>query len=199
MGVLSVNRLQASGIQVAGLVIDRGGCVTVAGASGSGKTLLLRAIADLDPSQGEVLLDGRSRDTMTGPEWRRRVTYVAAESAWWAPGVEEHALDWPLPALQRLGFEPDVLQWEVQRLSSGERQRLALVRALAHQPDTLLLDEPTANLDHANTERVEQLIAEWRATGGCTCWVSHDPAQRARVGNVHFNVRDGVAEQESHG
>ena len=199
MDGLAIKRLRARGVQVADLTVDRGSCVTVAGASGSGKTLLLRAIADLDQSVGEVQLNGRARDAMTGPEWRRRVTYAAAEAAWWAPSVEQHAKDWPLPALRQVGFEPDVLGWDIHRLSSGERQRLALVRALAHRPDVLLLDEPTANLDDSNTERVERLIAEWRAAGGCACWVSHDPAQRARVGDRNAVVRDGIAELERHG
>ena len=63
------------------LVVSAGEIVTLRGASGSGKTLLLRAIADLDPHKGEVSLNGVARSGMTGPEWRRRVRFVAAEAA----------------------------------------------------------------------------------------------------------------------
>jgi ABC-type iron transport system FetAB ATPase subunit len=59
------------------------------------------------------------------------------------------------------------------------------------------LDEPTANLDQNNAERVEQLIEAWRrGTGGCVVWVSHDPAQRARVANARYEILDGTVRQE---
>lgn len=199
MGALSVRTLNLRGLRVEALDIESGRCATLSGDSGSGKTLLLRAIADLDPNEGDVLLSGQARRMMSGPAWRRRVTYVAAETAWWSPLVAEHASSWPMAALQQLGFEPDVLQWEVRRLSSGERQRLAIVRALAHEPEALLLDEPTANLDTENTERVEQLVSEWRSTGGCAFWVSHDPAQRVRVGEAAYRIHAGRLELRGDG
>jgi putative ABC transport system ATP-binding protein len=190
---LRLDRLSRTGVEAADLNIAAGSCATLSGPSGSGKTLLLRAIADLDEAEGEVWLNGRPRSGMTGPEWRRRVNYLAAESHWWAKHVREHAAGWQTPDLVALGFTPEVLDWEVQRLSSGERQRLALARALAHAPEALLLDEPTANLDQANTERVEGLVADWRnRSGGSVLWVSHDPAQRARVASAHYEVRDGL-------
>jgi ABC-type iron transport system FetAB ATPase subunit len=134
---------------------------------------------------------------MSGPQWRRQVSYVAAESHWWSRLVREHATAWRTPDLQTLGFGPEVLDWEVQRLSSGERQRLAIARVLAGSPSALLLDEPTANLDQNNAERVEQLIEAWRrGTGGCVVWVSHDPAQRARVANAQYEILDGTVRQE---
>ena len=94
--------------------------------------------------------------------------------------------------LEALGFGEEVLGWQVNRLSSGERQRLALARALAIQPRVLLLDEPTANLDEDNTRQVEQLLAAWRAdTGGGILWVSHDAAQRERVANRQHQLAAG--------
>ena len=196
MSRLRIERLQRPGVNAAGIVVDSGGCTAVHGASGSGKTLLLRAVADLDEAEGEVWLDEQARSGMSGPQWRRQVSYVAAESYWWERLVREHAQDWQTDQLEALGFESTVLDWEVQRLSSGEKQRLAIARTLAGAPSALLLDEPTANLDQMNTERVEQLIAAWRRqTAGCVIWVSHDPAQRNRISDIQLEIRDGRLEQ----
>lgn len=196
MSRLRIERLQRPGVNATGIVVEPGGCTAVHGTSGSGKTLLLRAIADLDEAEGEVWLDEQARSGMSGPQWRQRVGYVAAESYWWARLVREHARDWQADKLEALGFESGVLDWEVQRLSSGERQRLAIARTLAGSPSALLLDEPTANLDQKNTARVERLIAAWRQqTGGCVIWVSHDPVQRSRISNAQLEIRDGNLEQ----
>ena len=76
----------------------------------------------------------------------------------------------------------ECMEWQVSRLSSGERQRLGLARLLALQPRVLLLDEPTANLDAANTRRVEACLDDYRrGHQAAVLWVSHDPDQRGRV------------------
>ncbi len=180
------------------LDIDAGELVFLSGPSGSGKSLLLRAIADLDPHEGEVWLGAEARSGMAPPLWRRRVGLLPAESFWWGETVGEHLprggsaaqiTDW----LQALGFAPDVLTWSVMRLSTGERQRLALVRLLAQQPEALLLDEATANLDPANRDQVERLIETYRRLNQTSVlWVSHDPAQRQRLGARAYVIRDGL-------
>ena len=204
------------------LVLDAGERVFVSGQSGSGKSLLLRAIADLDPHQGEVWLDIEPRSRMAPPVWRRRVGLLPAESFWWAETVGEH-----FPAIQTsgtlsaekmgafhsdhpthrdqingwlagLGFEPDVLDWSVTRLSTGERQRLALVRLLAQRPEALLLDEATANLDPVNRDRVETLVETYRREqDAAVLWVSHDPEQRRRLGGRAFVICNGRLEPET--
>src|SRR3977135_4512369 len=72
------------------LNLGTGTCAAITGPSGSGKSLFLRMIADLDPNQGQVWLNGRERATVSAPEWRRQATYVSAESGWWADVVIEH-------------------------------------------------------------------------------------------------------------
>ena len=72
------------------LHIAAGECVALRGPSGSGKSLLLRAIADLDPHEGEVTLDGVACEMIPAPEWRRQVALLPVESQWWLDEVGEH-------------------------------------------------------------------------------------------------------------
>jgi ABC-type bacteriocin/lantibiotic exporter with double-glycine peptidase domain len=72
------------------LHVPRGGAVTSSGASGSGKSLFLRVIADLDRNEGQIELDVETRAAMPAYDWRRKVPYVAAESGWWRDDVMEH-------------------------------------------------------------------------------------------------------------
>ena len=153
---------------------------------------------------GEVWLGAEARSAMAPSRWRRRVGLLPAEAFWWADRVGEHfpgselspdALGAPpgsVGLLAGLGFEPDVLEWSVARLSTGERQRLALARLLAQAPEALLLDEATANLDPSNRERVELVVNGYRTDhAAAVLWVSHDPEQRERLGGRQFGIRDG--------
>ncbi|MBC8206523.1 MAG: ATP-binding cassette domain-containing protein [Kiritimatiellales bacterium] len=91
--------------------------------------------------------------------------------------------------LEKLGFQRDVLEWRVDRLSTGEKQRLALFRLLLNEPKVLLLDEPTAALDASNVWKVEEVIAEYRkSTGAAVVWVSHNPEQIARAADRHLQL-----------
>lgn len=156
--------------------------MAVTGPSGAGKSLLLRAIADLDPNDGEVSLAGQDRRRMPAPRWRREVMLVPAEPGWWEVQVLAHFRTPPAPALlERLGFRDETLDWAVDRLSTGERQRLALARALAESPRMLLLDEPTSALDEHSKLAVEALLREHLAGGGGILMTTHERAQIARL------------------
>jgi ABC-type iron transport system FetAB ATPase subunit len=170
--------------------------VIINGPSGSGKSLLLRAIADLDPSTGEVWLEQQSRSSMKPHEWRKKVSYLPTESAWWFETVGEHMLDNDLECLQKLGFEKDALSWKVSRISSGEKQRLALLRCLQRSPDVLLLDEPTASLDEARTLLVEEVVSAYsKRIHAPVLWVSHDDRQIKRIAQRVITIKsDGHME-----
>jgi ABC-type iron transport system FetAB ATPase subunit len=178
--------------------VERGECLALSGPSGCGKTLLLRVLADLDPSEGTVLLDGEDRGSMPAPQWRRQVGWLPAEGVWWFERVGEHfSNDWKksFQTLETLGFGADVMDWRIERLSTGEKQRLALFRLLLNEPQVLLLDEPTAALDVSNVWKTEEVISEYRtSTGAAVIWISHSPEQIARVADRHLRFTDGVLE-----
>ena len=191
--MLTVHGLSTRVLKPTSFRLDAGECVAVQGPSGAGKSLLLRAVADLDPSTGDVRLDGITREDMSAPEWRRRVTYVPAESGWWADHVGAHFAvpERAVPRREALGRPGGALDWPVARLSTGERQRLALVRALAHGPRVLLLDEPTGALDLEATERVETLLRAELARGVGVLIVTHAPAQADRLAGRRLRVKGG--------
>jgi putative ABC transport system ATP-binding protein len=172
-----------------------GEAIAVTGPSGSGKSLFLRMVADLDPNEGNVALGGRNRHAMPAPDWRRLATYVAAESGWWEESVAAHfapADRTPAAALaERLGLKPALMEGPVLRLSTGEKQRLALIRAFVRTTPALLLDEPTGPLDPESVERVETLLRERLAAGMILLLVTHDPAQAERLGARHLHMEAG--------
>jgi len=181
------------------LSLDAGECISLRGPSGSGKSLLLRAIADLDPHQGEVWLDGVACEQIPAPQWRRQVALLPVESQWWLDEVGAHFPAGDCPWLARLGFSEAALGWQVSRLSSGEKQRLALARALMNRPRVLLLDEPTASLDETSATALETVVAKYRLENNAAAlWVSHSATQAARVATRHYQLTpQGVQEGEA--
>ena len=182
--------------------IAAGECVGLRGDSGCGKTRLLRALADMDEHAGSVALDGVDANVMPANQWRRQVALLPAESQWWHDTVGEHFSDRQAitPALETMGFSEAALSWQVSRCSSGEKQRLAILRLLANQPRVLLLDEPTANLDPDNTLRVERLIQDYIAANGAAClWVSHNRLQLQRVASRQLECAGGAIREVADG
>ena len=178
------------------LDLAAGECAAVLGPSGAGKSLLLRQIADLDPGHGEAELGGRRRSGMRGHEWRRQVMYCQAEAGWWDDLVARHFTDRAraLAIMQRLGLSADKLDSLVHELSTGERQRLGLVRALALAPRVLLLDEPTAALDQAATDQVEAELRRYLEGGAGILMVTHSPAQAERLARRSWRMEQGRLE-----
>ena len=190
--MLDITNLSTDLIGPVNLFIAAGECVAVLGASGSGKSLLLRAIADLDPHDGEVSLKGRRCSEMPANEWRRLVALVPAESGWWSDYVGEHFASAPDPAalLEAVGLT-DAFGWEVARLSTGERHRLAIARALQGHPQALLLDEPTASLDAAAAQGIENLLKQQLKHGVAVLLVTHDHGQARRLAARSYEMTGG--------
>ncbi len=172
------------------LTVPAAGCTTLSGPSGCGKSTLLRLIADLDPGAGTARIGDLARETLPASEWRRLVTYVAADAGWWTSPVSAHMSDQDgaRRMMTELGLSETMMNAAPDNISSGERQRLALVRALIQRPRFLLLDEPTSALDPATTHKVEALLARMKQSGMGLLVVSHAPEQVARIADHRYEL-----------
>lgn len=192
--MLRIENLRAGGLPPLSFSLAAGECLAVEGPSGSGKTRLLRAIADLDAAPGFVSLDGAARDEMPADEWRKRVRYAAAEPAWWTQtAADVFAGDSvrrgrAAKLVSDLGLDPSILERPLAELSTGERQRLALARAMADQPRVLLLDEPTGALDPVSAALAEELIRYQVLAGRSVVLVSHDAGQVQRLADARLQL-----------
>ncbi|MCB1503879.1 MAG: ATP-binding cassette domain-containing protein [Hyphomicrobiaceae bacterium] len=194
MALLRVEQLTIPGLPSLSFEVGDGECLAVEGPSGTGKTRLLRAIADLDEAPGHVFLDGAERHEMPASQWRRHVRYAAAEPGWWGetarvsllpPGSDEARV---LKLVGDLGLDSALLDRPLTQLSTGERLRLALVRAMSDQPRVLLLDEPTGALDTASAALAEELIRYQVLAGRSVILVSHDPGQIERLSDLRLQL-----------
>lgn len=185
-----------------------GGAVTaVVGPSGAGKSTLLRAVNRLiEPTAGEVYLDGEPTSGMDPLELRRRVGMVFQLPALFGATVEEAILYGTRLAgreadaerlLRMAGLDASFTGKDPQTLSVGEQQRVSIARALALRPEALLMDEPTSALDEATRRRIEDLIRELNASLGLTIVaVSHDLDQVERVADRVVVLVRGRSEGE---
>lgn len=195
--MLFVDRLDIAPVHVEKLRIGIG-ITALAAPSGAGKTRFLLAVADLVPNQGHIRLDDKVRERVPGPVWRRQVRYVSAEPAWWAPTAREH-----LPALgsvtamaERFGLTQALFDEPIADLSTGERQRFGLIRALASNPPVMLLDEPTSALDEDTTQRVEGELRRLAEAGRIVVLVSHRRDQVDRLAERVLTIEGGVIAEQ---
>ncbi|MDX2504878.1 MAG: ATP-binding cassette domain-containing protein [Gammaproteobacteria bacterium] len=200
MSDLTVKNLDLSAIlagfrQIFDFSVPAGSCMGITGPSGIGKSVLLKALADMIPHKGKIFLGDVESQTISAPQWRRRVALLPADSQWWCETVGEHFQYFDNTLFSSLGFQEEVLDWQINHLSSGEKQRLACIRVLLNKPEALLLDEPTANLDKVNREKLELLIADYQSKHQVpVLWISHDNKQLARVSQYLLTMNTGKYE-----
>ncbi len=188
---------------------------TVLGPSGSGKSTLLRCLNRLaEPTAGRVLLEGMPTAELPIQELRRRVGMVFQAAALFDGTVMDNILfgprlrasgprlaaaerDQATDLLRRVGLPPALYDQPADQLSGGEAQRVSLARALANDPDVLLLDEPTASLDPAASRHIEDLLLRLATETSLTLvFVTHDVAQARRIGDHGLLLVDGQVADE---
>lgn len=180
----------------------------ISGPSGSGKSLLLRTLVHLDPIQsGEILVRQKSLHRWEMPRLRQQVIYLPQQ-----PAILEGTVEDNIQAMFQLKIYRDrsysrptvmadlakfnrgkvFLKRAAQHLSGGERQILAVVRAIQLHPTLLLLDEPTSALDPETTQDFEALIQHWVLDGPERgyLWISHDPEQMKRMTQTQLSLSD---------
>jgi ABC-type proline/glycine betaine transport system ATPase subunit len=123
------------------------------------------------------------------------VRYASAEPAWWGATAREH---FPATAkldrlLSAVALEPRLLDRPISELSTGERQRLGLIRAIADEPSVLLFDEPTSALDSQAAALAEELIKFQMLAGRIVILVSHDAQQIDRLAHARLLLADADA------
>jgi UDP-glucose/iron transport system ATP-binding protein len=175
------------------------GSTALLGPSGSGKSTLLRLLNRLaDPDEGAVRFHGIDVRWIDPLVLRRRVGLVpqlpapipgtVADNVRFGPRLEGREVD-PKPPLRLAGLDASFLDRDASRLSVGEQQRVMLARALALEPEVLLLDEPTASLDSEATAAVEGAL---RGLDGVSLvLVTHDASQAERLAERTVRLREG--------
>jgi len=191
------------------LLIDRGSFSCIMGPSGHGKSTLLHLIGGLDrPTTGEVIVKEENLSAM-GPERlaefrNRTVGFVFqffnliavlsvlenVQVAMMIAGVsEKEQRDRAVRLLEMLDVK-EKLDARPNQLSGGQRQRVAVARALANDPEILMMDEPTGNLDSRSEAELLDLIGELHKQGKTIVVVSHSDTVAARAGRI-VQIRDG--------
>src|SRR5215204_5319362 len=169
------------------------------GPSGSGKSTLLRLLNRLaDPDEGVVRYHGRDVRELDPLELRRRVALVpqlpapvegsVADNVGYGPALAGRSVDAERP-LSLAGLGREFAERDASKLSVGEQQRVMLARALALEPEVLLLDEPTAALDAEARDAVERALTG--LTGVTMVLVTHERAQAERLAQRVVEIREG--------
>ena len=190
------------------LSVAEGESIAVTGPSGCGKSTLLQILGGLDrPSAGEVRFRGRSLGSLDLDEYRARHVGFVFQSFHLLPtlsaieNVQVPMFEGTLPENRRAKRAAELLEvvglahrrdHRPTKLSVGERQRVAIARALANDPELLLADEPTGNLDSRNQEEVLGLLRSIRDARGLTMILVTHSREVAAAADREIRIRDGA-------
>ncbi|NIN61506.1 MAG: ATP-binding cassette domain-containing protein [Gammaproteobacteria bacterium] len=195
------------------LSVDKEELLAITGPSGAGKTTLLHILGCLDqPTHGEVLIDGVDASRMPEAEvvkLRRDKIGFVFQQFYLIPGLSVYD-NIALPLLfskkpatpekitrlaQMVGLEHR-LDHVPSQLSGGEMQRTAIARGLVNEPEILLADEPTGNLDSENSEKIFEILRSLRQNGLTIIMITHNPDLAARA-NRTVHIKDGLVHTEN--
>lgn len=184
----------------------------ICGPSGTGKSMFLRSICLLEPKvEGTIFWQGNPIKNSEVPYYRSQVMYVPQKSVFFTGTVEQNLkallelqvyrdratwnIDQVVHWFETLGKPASFLNKDATRLSGGEGQVSALVRALLLKPKVLCLDEPTSALDADSRDKAEQLLQSEFA--GAWVWVTHDDAQLERIAEKTLEFKKSVISSPS--
>ena len=198
-------RIRAQILSLLDLKVNKGELVTIMGASGSGMSTLLRLINRLSEiDSGTILLNGNDIRSHVPMELRRKIGMVFQVPVTFKGSVRDNLVfgiklwggNTGIETLSRdAGISEDLLDADAGQLSIGEKQRVCIARALANQPEILLLDEPTSSLDAVSAEKIEKLLLGLQKDRDLTIlWVTHEKDQVERIGGRRLILRDGRLE-----
>lgn len=190
------------------LSIAKGELLAIIGPSGAGKTTLLHILGCLDqPTRGEVLFDGVSTSKMPESELvklRREKIGFVFQQFYLIPGLsvfdnialpllfsKKPASRSKILALAEMVGLQHRLDHAPAQLSGGEMQRTAIARGLVNDPDILLADEPTGNLDSENSDKIYEILRSLSQKGLTTVMITHNPELAARAQRT-VQIRDGL-------
>jgi len=205
LGETKVEALRGSDVS-----IEEGEFVAIMGPSGSGKSTLMNMIGALDiPTDGEVNIDGEEIGEMTEDELAllrsRKIGFVFQEfnlinsmSAWQNVALpmvfrgkgKKERKERAVKILEDVGLG-DRIEHRPSELSGGQRQRVSIARSLANDPDILLADEPTGNLDTDTGGKIMGLLTDLKDRGKTIIMVTHDPND-AEYADRTIQIIDGV-------
>ncbi|MGL5675618.1 MAG: ABC transporter ATP-binding protein [Cellulosilyticaceae bacterium] len=184
--------------------IEQGDCLSVVGQSGSGKSTLLKLCADLLPlSGGELKFKEKSYTAYQPTDLRKQISYCVQIPHLFGRTVYDN-LNFPFQVrhekmnrekvselLKTFNLDESYIEKEINGLSGGEKQRIALIRNLIYTPDVLLLDEVTASLDKENAAVVERYIKKLNEKGVTVLWITHSETQSTSIFNKRLVIEDG--------
>jgi tungstate transport system ATP-binding protein len=207
---LEVKTKQRVLLEIKDVTVEAGKRYVIIGPSGAGKSTMLKSIATLQPfSSGEISIFGESLSKKTGRSLRKKMVYVAQHEVMFSGTVEYNVglglrfrqvsgearrskIGEILTLVGLEGYE----KRNVDSLSGGEIQRVALARALVFEPELLLLDEPTANLDPYNVQMMERAIMNYcDSTGATLILATHNMNQAKRIGQHGLFIMKGALKE----
>lgn len=183
-------------------------CISIIGQSGSGKSTLMKLCADLIPmTKGDIIYREKSYREIDPTKLRKNISYCVQLPYLFGTSIYEN-LEFPfkirkeamdktrvIELLKRFNLNEDVLDKDINSLSGGEKQRVALIRNLIYTPDVLLLDEATSALDKENAKVVEEYIKELNDSGTTVLWITHSLEQSEGIFNKRIVMSEGKVEK----